>query len=172
MEGSFVFKARVLNYSLLLPALCAHSHRFRNPSALLQHFSRRDGAEQQREEPVFAANIPLKVALFAASTGHEYQAEGAEGAVDSPPTRCRCRLAEARSAAPASLKRSLCVNVLPAPVAIASYNLGFLVSSYQQRTYIVVFIPFLNASNGFFCYFFFFFLSYTCLKHLNECAFV
>lgn len=46
-------------------------------------FPRRDGAARQREEPVFAANIPFKVALFAALTGHEYQAEGAGGAADA-----------------------------------------------------------------------------------------
>lgn len=46
---------------------------------------------------MFAANIPFKVALFAALTGHEYQAEGAEGAADATTTVCRCRLLRAPS---------------------------------------------------------------------------
>lgn len=44
---------------------------------------------------MFAANIPFKVALFAALTGHEYQAEGADGAADATTAGCRCRLLRA-----------------------------------------------------------------------------
>lgn len=44
---------------------------------------------------MFVATIPFKVALFAALTGHEYQAEGAEGAADATTTGCRCRLLRA-----------------------------------------------------------------------------
>lgn len=52
---------------------------------------------------MFAANIPFKVALFAALTGHEYQAEGAEGAADAITTGCGCR----RLRAPCDLILSL-----------------------------------------------------------------
>lgn len=44
---------------------------------------------------MFVANIPFKVALFAALTGHEYQAEGAEGAAGATAPGCRRRLLRA-----------------------------------------------------------------------------
>lgn len=118
-----------------LSALCAHWHRFQIVCSAAA-FSRRDGAGQQREDPVFAANIPFKVALFAALTGHEYQAEGAEGAVDSTPTGCRT--AQLQPASNAIYVSSM----LPAPVVSASCNLVFVMSSCQQWSYIAVFISF------------------------------
>lgn len=122
-------------------------------------FSRRDGAEQQREEPVFAANIPLKVALFAAFTGHEYQAEGAEGAVDSPPRS---------SSQPQTQFMSQHVTCSCRHCFIESGVHGVLVPAEELHC------CFRSFFKRFKCFlvFPFFFLSYTCLKHLNECAFV
>lgn len=56
---------------------------FLHPSALLQHSH--GGMEQRDREksPCLQPIFPSKWALFAALTGHEYQAEGAGGATDA-----------------------------------------------------------------------------------------
>lgn len=134
----FFFKPVILNYSLeFIYRPCAHRFKIVWTAAAM-----RDGAGQQREDPVFAANIPFKVALFAALTGHEYQAEGAEGAVDSTPTGCRCRLLRAAQLSSSQPSNAIYVSsMLPAPVVIVSCNLVLMLSSCQQWSY-AVFISF------------------------------
>lgn len=89
-------KYPILNYCLaFIHRTSAIAHNSFENLCSAAALSRREGAGRRREDPVFAANIPFKVALFAALTGHEYQAEGAEGAADAITAGGGCRLLRA-----------------------------------------------------------------------------
>lgn len=169
MEGSFVFKARVLNYSLeFFYRPRAHTHTALKTRLLCcSIFAERRSRATERRARVCGQYSP-ESSSFCCLHGSWIPSRrcwrSCGRTADAPPLQAGWGAQRS-----SSLTRTFCLDVLPAAVAIASCHLGFIVSSRQHRSHIVVLIPFLNASNVFFP---FFYLSYTCLKHLNECAFV